>query len=138
MPGISSFRDLRILVTGASSGIGRAFALDSARRGARLALMARRGDELASLAEEIHRVGGDAFYAVADVAERDEVDDACAKLSSDLGGIDLLCNNAGYGHHRAFLDWDVDDMERMMRVNFLGSLYATKAVVPQMVNRTSA
>ncbi len=42
-------------------------------------------------------------------------------------------NNAGYGYHRRFLDWDLDDIERMMRVNYFGALYRTKALLPQMV-----
>ena len=135
MSQLTSFRDRRVLITGASSGIGRALALELAKQNARLALVARRESELEVLAQEIRSLGGEATFAVADIAERQEAERACHKLSEAFGGIDLLVNNAGYGHHRRFLDWDVDDMERMMRVNYLGSLYVTKALVPQMVQR---
>ncbi len=135
MPKLTSFRDRRILITGASSGIGRSVALRLAKEGARMALIARRRHELETLAEEIRGLGTDAAFAVADIADRSQTEDACRQLCATFGGIDILVNNAGYGHHRRFLDWDVEDMERMMRVNYLGSLYATKALVPQMVER---
>jgi hypothetical protein len=129
---IESFRDLRVLVTGASSGIGRAFALRLAGQGARLALVARRRDELDALAGEIDTRGGEALVLPCDVAERDQVEACAARAEQMLGGVDLLVNNAGYGHHRAFLDWDVADMERMLRVNYLGSLYFTRSLAPGM------
>jgi len=56
---------------------------------------------------------------------------------AQCGAIDILVNNAGYGHHRRFLDWDLDDIERMTRVNYLGSVYWTKALLPHMVERRS-
>ncbi|MFP6664447.1 MAG: SDR family NAD(P)-dependent oxidoreductase [Deltaproteobacteria bacterium] len=130
-----SFRDKRVLITGASSGIGRALALDLAGRGARLGLIARRREELEVLATEIRDSGGEACVAVADIAERAETFAACAALSEALGGIDLLINNAGYGHHRRFLDWEVEDIQRMMQVNYMGAVHATKAVLPGMVER---
>jgi short-subunit dehydrogenase len=49
--------------------------------------------------------------------------------------VDILVNNAGYGHHRTFLEWDLQDMERMMRVNYFGSLYFTKLLLPRMIER---
>jgi short-subunit dehydrogenase len=51
------------------------------------------------------------------------------------GAVDLLVNNAGYGHHRPFLSWDLEDMERVMRVNYVGALRFTKALLPGMVER---
>jgi short-subunit dehydrogenase len=132
---LSSYRGLNALVTGASSGIGRVLALRLAREGARVALVARRTDELTKLAGEIRGAGGEALVAPCDVAERSQVEACCAQVQGAFGGVDLLVNNAGYGHHRRFLEWDVEDMERMLRVNYLGSLYFTKALLPQMVER---
>lgn len=129
------FAGCRAIITGASSGIGRTLALALAVRGARLGLLARRREELDRLAEEIREAGSEAFVATADVAVREEAEAAAAELAAQLGGVDLLVNNAGYGHHRRFLDWDVEDMERMMRVNYLGALYTTKALLPAMVAR---
>ena len=132
---LTSYRGLTALVTGASSGIGRLLALRLAREGARVGLVARRARELEQAAEEIRAGGSDARVLVCDVADREQVDACVASALEHFGGIDILVNNAGYGHHRSFLEWNVADMERMLRVNFLGTLYFTKALLPQMVER---
>jgi len=132
---LRSYQGVRALVTGASSGIGRALALRLAREGARVALVARRTDELEKLAGEIRANGGEAAALACDVADAASSADACARALALWGGIDLLVNNAGYGHHRTFLEWELEDMERMMRVNYFGTLYFTKAILPQMVEQ---
>lgn len=132
---LTSYAGLSAVVTGASSGIGRELALRLARKGARVALVARRADRLEELAAEIAALNAEAFVVPCDVADRDQVMAASARVLERFGGVDLLCNNAGYGHHRRFLEWDLDDMERMMRVNYFGTLYWTKALLPQMVAR---
>ena len=137
MPKLTSYAHLTAVVTGASSGIGRALALRLAREGARVALVARREAELEAVAAEIARAGGEALVLPCDVSDRAQVFAAAERAVQHFGQIDLLVNNAGYGHHRRFLDWDVDDMERVMRVNYLGALYWTKALLPQMVERRS-
>jgi short-subunit dehydrogenase len=135
MPRLTSYRGLNALVTGASSGIGRLLALRLAGGGARVALVARREEELRSLAVEIEDNGGKAFMLPCDVGDREQALAAAAAAVGQLGSVDLLVNNAGYGHHRRFLEWELEDMENMMRVNYLGSLYFTKALLPQMVER---
>jgi len=132
---LTSYAGLRALVTGASSGIGRDLARSMAEKGARLALVARRGAQLESLAGEIRESGGEALVLPCDVADRDQVFATAQRALDQFGGVDLLVNNAGYGHQRRFLDWDVEDMERIIRVNYLGSLYWTKALLGQMVGR---
>jgi short-subunit dehydrogenase len=135
MPKLTSCRGLNALVTGASSGIGRLIALRLAKEGARVALVARRETELESVAAEVARSGGEALVLPCDVANRDQVLAGAERALGAFGSVEILVNNAGYGHHRRFLDWDLDDMERMMRVNFLGSLFWTKVLLPQMVQR---
>ena len=132
---LTSYRGLNAVVTGASSGIGRLLAVRFAREGARVALVARRASELEAVAGEIRAGGGEALVVPCDVAERTQSFAAAASVLDRLGPVDILVNNAGYGHHRPFLEWDLDDMERLMRVNFLGILYWTKALLPQMVER---
>jgi len=132
---LTSYRGLGAIVTGASSGIGRALALRLAREGARVALVARRARELEKVAAEIRDSKGEALVLPCDVADPAQVADCCARALDALGAVDLLVNNAGYGHHRTFLEWDVTDMERVMRANYLGTLYFTKALLPQMVER---
>lgn len=132
---LTRLRGRRALVTGASGGIGRALALRLAAEGARVVLVARRADALEALAAEVRAAGGEALALPCDVAEREAVAAAAAHVVEAWGGVDLLVNNAGYGHHRRFLEWDLEDMERMLRVNTLGSLYWTKALLPGMVER---
>jgi hypothetical protein len=134
-PKLASYRGVRALVTGASSGIGRALSLRLAREGARVGLVARREAALRELAGEIAAAGGEASAFPADLGDREQVLACAAAAESAFGGIDLLVNNAGYGHHRSFLEWDLDDMERLMRVNYGGALAMTKALLPQMVER---
>ncbi len=132
---LTSYKGLHALVTGASSGIGRCLALRFAREGARVALVARRKSELETVAGEIREAGGDALVLPCDVADREQVESCSARVLHAFGGVDILVNNAGYGHHRTFLEWDLADMERLMRVNYFGTLYFTKNLLPQMVER---
>ena len=135
MAKLTSYQNKTALITGASSGMGRLLALRFARAGARLVLVARRESELTQLAREIEQGGGTALVLPCDVGDRAQVLAAAQKATAACGAIDILVNNAGYGHHRRFIDWDLDDMEHMMRVNYLGTLYWTKALLPQMVER---
>jgi len=135
MAGLGSFDGITAVVTGASSGIGRLLALELARQGARVGLLARRERELRSLAGEIGAAGGRAEAIPCDVADPEQVSSAIRRTEEGLGPVDLLINNAGYGGHETFLQWNLEDIERMMRVNFLGSVYCAKAVLPGMVER---
>ena len=80
-------------------------------------------------------MGRESLVLPCDVADPEAAQSSVDRALEHFGGIDLLVNNAGYGHHRPFLDWDLADMERMMRVNYLGTLYFTKLLLPQMVER---
>ena len=126
--------DAVVIVTGASRGIGRAIAVAAGARGARLGLIARSKSELG---ETLGEAGGDGAVAIADVAVRDEVETAVASLSERLGAPTILVNNAGIGGYGAFAEADWDDIERMMRINYLGTVYATKACLPAMLERGS-
>src|SRR5205809_5235900 len=132
MAGLTDYQGSAGLVTGASSGIGAQLARDLAARGMRVALLARRADRLTALADEIRRAGGHAIVVPGDVAERASIEDAAAGVLERFGRVDLLVNNAGYGRHVLFKDHDPADIERMMRTNYLGVVWATKAVLPAM------
>ena len=132
MAGLIDYRGTVGIVTGASSGIGAQLGRDLAARGMRVALLARRVDRLEALAEEIRRAGGTALPVACDVAERGSVEAAVASVLVRERRVDLLVNNAGYGRHVLFKDHDLADIERMMRTNYLGTVYATTAVLPAM------
>jgi short-subunit dehydrogenase len=132
VPGLVDYRGTVGIVTGASSGIGAEIARQLAAGGMRVALLARRMERLQSLAAEVQGRGGEAMPVACDVAERASVEAAVQTVLARWQRIDLLVNDAGYGRHVLFKDHDVADIERMMRTNYLGTVYATKAVLPAM------
>lgn len=132
---LENYQGLAALVTGASSGIGRLIALRLAEEGARVALVARRKDELDALAAEIRARSGEALALPCDVADSRQVEDAARAALDRFGAVDILVNNAGYGGQRTFLDWDAEDIERIMQVNYFGAVHFTKALLPRMIER---
>lgn len=135
MSRLTSWQGKNVVITGASSGMGRLLALRVGAAGARVALVARREGKLQAVAEAIRSAGGEALVIPCDVGEREQVVAAAAAVESAWGPVDVLVNNAGYGGHYTFLEWDMADIERMVRVNFLGSVYWTKALLPAMAQR---
>jgi len=134
---LSNYHGLRAVVTGASSGIGRGIALRLAASGADVALVARRQEPLQILAAEIESLGVRALVVPCDVSNYTQVKYACTRILESFNHVDILFNNAGYGHHRRFLDWDIEDQQLMMQTNYFGSVYFTKLLLPQMVVRKS-
>lgn len=121
-----------VIVTGASRGIGEAAARALHGRGAHVGLVARSGDDLEALSSSLgSRVG----WATADVADRGQVKTAVELLTDQLGPPDVLVNNAGIGAYAAVLEEDPAEFERMMRVNYLGTVHTTLAVLPGMSDR---
>jgi short-subunit dehydrogenase len=123
------------VVTGASSGIGRLLALRMAREGARVVLVARRKSELETTAEEIRSAGGEAAVCACDVGDRERAVDCATGIVDEHGAVDVLVNNAGFGHHCAFLDLSLDEMEALVQTNLMGALYFTSTLLPGMVER---
>jgi short-subunit dehydrogenase len=123
------------VVTGASSGIGWELSKTLADRGCHVGLMARRGDRLQALAQEILEAGGKAAWAVADVADREAVRKAAQELMQQLGPVDLLIANAGVGMPTLVEPMNVPHVEQMFQVNVLGVVYAIEATLPQMLKR---
>lgn len=134
-----SLQDKTVLITGASSGIGAATALEFARLGSRLLLCARRLDRLRSMEPALREAGAaDVFSFELDVQDRDEVEGVLATLPDGWRTIDVLVNNAGLSRGLTKL-WedDVENWEEMIDTNVKGLLYVSRAVVPGMVQRGS-
>jgi short-subunit dehydrogenase len=121
-----------VVITGASRGIGAAVAQAAAARGARIGLIARSADEIDGV---LAGTGAEGVAVRADVAERSEVVDAVAQVEAALGGIDVLVANAGIGAYGPFVDITYEEVERLVRVNVLGTMYAIRAALPGMVER---
>jgi NAD(P)-dependent dehydrogenase (short-subunit alcohol dehydrogenase family) len=126
------FSDRVVLITGASSGIGRDLALTLAKMGAKVALLARRTEVLETLAREISDAGGEAFVLAADVTRRADVRDAVDSALARFGRIDILVNSAGIAIPDRVETMPPEDLERMMSVNLMGTLHAMQAVLPSM------
>lgn len=120
------------LVTGAARGIGRATALALAERGGRLVLCDRRRDEVDELARQL---GRETLSYGVDVSNRAEVGALCAWVRAELGGVDVLVNNAGVLSVGTCLETPPEDFERVFAVNFWGVLHMTQAFAPLMVER---
>jgi short-subunit dehydrogenase len=127
-----------VIVTGASSGIGKATALEFAKMGARVVLASRSEEKLKTIVSEISNLGGESYYVVADVSSETDCRVLCEKAVSKYGTIDILINNAGISMRALFNDVDLSVLHRLMDVNFWGTVYCTKYALPYLVeNRGS-
>ena len=120
----------RAVVTGASSGIGRAIALELARCGAKLIVVARSEDKLRSLADQICQSGQQAVPVVGDITEEAVRREVVERAESELGGLDILVNNAGVSAHGRFLTASPDRLRRIMEVNFFAAAELIRAALP--------
>lgn len=121
------------IVTGASSGIGRATARALAELGASVAVVARRRERLDELVADIEGQGGTAIAVAADITDRVQAEAAVAKVVETFGRLDILINNAGLMLLGHVVDTEVEEWERMISVNQLGLLYMTKASLPHLL-----
>jgi NADP-dependent 3-hydroxy acid dehydrogenase YdfG len=123
------------IVTGASSGIGAATALELAKQGFHVALGARRVERLRELAARIEAAGGRAFAHYLDVAQPDSIDAFWAAAESGLGPIDVLVNNAGMSILSLLPDAKVEELRAELEVNLLGPMLLCRRAIPGMLER---
>jgi NADP-dependent 3-hydroxy acid dehydrogenase YdfG len=122
------------LVTGASSGIGEATARELARRGATVAIAARRKDRLDALAQEIEGDGGTALAVEADVTEREQAQRVVGEAVDRLGRLDIVVNNAGVMLLGPIENAPVEEWDRMIDLNLKGLLYVADAALPHLLH----
>lgn len=123
----------RIILTGASSGLGAALAREYAKSGARMILVARRNDLLDKVASEARTLGADAHAFAIDVTATDASKLILARADELLGGVDIVIMNAGLGFPMFASELDADATERVMDVNFMSAVRMIEAVLPRML-----
>jgi short-subunit dehydrogenase len=122
--------DRRALVTGASSGIGRALAIELARHGVDLVLVARREDRLAEVAREISALGRRAILVAGDITDSTVRERAIDAARQELGGLDILVNNAGVAAHGRFIEGDPGRIRPIFEVNFFAPVELIRESIP--------
>jgi short-subunit dehydrogenase len=133
-------RDLKgrvAVITGASSGIGRAAALALARQGVRVILGARRHERLQEVVEGIRVTGGEARGLRTDVTRPEDVSRLVREAMAAFGRLDILVNNAGLGHFGRLESMPVEEIRYLFDVNVLGTIHGIQAVVPIMRSQRS-
>ncbi|MBI1885192.1 MAG: SDR family NAD(P)-dependent oxidoreductase [Chloroflexi bacterium] len=121
-----------VIVTGASSGIGRETSREFARAGANVVLASRNKERLDALAEELSPLPGKRLVVPTDVREREAVEAMVARAAETFSGVDVLVNNAGLGLDASIAEGSLDNMRYVFDVNLFGYIYAVRAVVPHM------
>lgn len=125
-------KDRVAIITGASSGIGRACAKLFAREGAKVAIVARRKEMLEALAEEIRGEGGEVLPIAADVSKEEDVQRAVEETVKAFGGLHILINNAGLSRDNLALKMTREEWEEVMRVNLWGTFLFCRAAFRPM------
>ena len=131
------FTDKRVLLTGASDGLGAALARALGAEGARVLLFARRFERLEALAAELEATGGEAIVCAGDVTVQADLDRAVAALNERWGGIDVVIANAGIGEGVGFDDFDTEDAVRVVDVNLNGAIRTIGAALPTLLAQRS-
>ena len=127
----------RVLITGASSGLGAALARQLAAQKAVVGLIARRRDRLGEVLADCRRTSPDSAMWVADLGDTAAVGELARQAWDGLDGVDVLVNNAAIPKRRLVTELDPDDVEAVMRVNFFAPMRLTLALLPRMLERGS-
>lgn len=126
-------RDKVVIVTGASSGIGRALVYDLAHKGAKIAMASRNLDELLTIEKELKATGTEIISIRTDVTKELACKELIEQTVSAFGHIDVLINNAGISMRAIFADMDLNVLRKVMDVNFWGTVYCSKYALPYLL-----
>jgi short-subunit dehydrogenase len=122
-----------VIITGASSGIGEALAEKFAKEGANVVIAARSADKLNVFAEKLQKFGTQVLAVPTDVTKKEDCQCLIEKCVAKFGGVDVLINNAGISMRALFEQSEVEVIEKLMDVNFYGTVYCTKSALPHIL-----
>lgn len=122
-----------IVITGASSGIGKALAIEAAKRGAHIVIAARNAEKLEEVANQIKQFNSQLLCLQTDVSREDDCKTLIAKAIEKFGRIDVLINNAGISMRALFEHTDLSVIKQLMDINFWGMVYCTKYALPELL-----
>lgn len=134
---MQSLKNKNALITGAGKGIGKAIALALAAEGTNVILLARTTTDLEQTAAEAKAFGVRTLVLTADIADINSVNAAVKTTLDEFNTIDILINNAGVGKFGKFLELTPEEFENIIKVNLMGVYYATRAVLPGMIEQQS-
>jgi len=129
------FSNKVVVITGASSGIGEASAIEFSKRKSSVVLVARRKENLVSVAKNLTKYGNKVLVCQCDVSEWQEVEQMSRTVLDKFGKIDVLVNNAGFAIYGSVLELKVEEIESQMETNYFGMVYAIKAFLPKMLEQ---
>ncbi len=129
------FNDKVIVITGASSGIGEASAVEFAKRKSSIVLVARRKENLESVAKNLAKYGNEILVCQCDVSKWHEVEQMSKTVLDKFGKIDILVNNAGFAIYGSVLELKIEEIESQMETNYFGMVYCIKAFLPKMLEQ---
>ncbi|MNJ90827.1 3-oxoacyl-[acyl-carrier-protein] reductase FabG [compost metagenome] len=127
-----SLKGKTAIITGGGRGLGKAVALKLANEGVHIGIIGRNEEKLQLTVEELKKTGVQAAYTVASVNQETEVKSAIDSLVKELGGVDILINNAGIGWFGKLEEMNASDWEQVFRTNLLGVYYSAMAVHPYL------
>lgn len=124
-------------ITGAGRGIGKAVAIALAKEGINIGLFGRTEESLKEVSMELEQYGVQSSYAIMDVSSLEDVEKAIENVTTTLGKVDILINNAGIAKFESLVDMDPSTWKEIIDVNLMGPYYVTKTVLPQLIEKNA-
>ena len=131
------FKNKVVLITGASSGIGKQTAIEFAKLGSSIILVARRKNNLEQVENELKQFNVNTLVCTCDVSKKDQVEKMSKIVLEKFNSIDILVNNAGFAIYGSVYDLSINDIESQMETNYFGMIYCTKNFLPLMLEKKS-
>ena len=131
------FKNKVVLITGASSGIGKQTAIEFAKLGSIIILVARRKDKLEQLEKELKKFNVTTLVCECDISKKTQVEVMSKIVIQKFNSVDILVNNAGFAIYGSVSDLSINDIESQMETNYFGMIYCVKNFLPLMIEKKS-